>query len=328
MSILNIFDKFRETIILKEDSTLERQVNYLENLKEKYPNNKDIANQLFIAKKGLAGEKEILYQLKKANIGMFVLHDINIEYEDLKAQIDFIIITAWCCYFIECKNLIGNITVNEKGDFIREYDLFGKSVRKGMESPYRQVMAQRDVYKKIWLETQGKIKSFFFEKNFEKLHRVLVVTANGENILNTRYAPKEMKNNIIKSDSLIRKLEYDRDHSDKDLWDNRKEMQEWANHFLKLNTNKDDNFNINEPNNQLIKIDKEILKERLIEFRKQRAKEKNIPAYYIFTNEELDRILILNPKTIEELKESKILSDIKLKTHGREIINIINNTYH
>ena len=164
MSILNIFDKFRETIILKEDSTLERQVNYLENLKEKYPNNKDIANQLFLAKKGLAGEKEILYQLKKANIGMFVLHDINIEYEDLKAQIDFIIITAWCCYFIECKNLIGNITVNEKGDFIREYDLFGKSVRKGMESPYRQVMAQRDVYRKIWLETQGKIKSFFFEK--------------------------------------------------------------------------------------------------------------------------------------------------------------------
>lgn len=157
---------------------------------------------------------------------------------------------------------------------------------------------------------------------------MLVVTANGENILNTRYAPKEMKNNIIKSDSLVRKLEYDRDHSDKDLWDNKREMQEWANHFLKLNTNKDDYFNINEPNTQLIKVDKEILKEKLIEFRKQRAKEKNIPAYYVFTNEELDRILILNPKNIEELKESKILSDIKLKTHGNEIINIINNTYH
>ena len=328
MNILNIFDKFRETIILKEDSTLERQVNYLESLREKHPNNKDIANQLFIAKKGLAGEKEILYQLRKANIGMFVLHDINIEYEDLKAQIDFIIITAWCCYFIECKNLIGNITVNERGDFIREYNLFGNSVKKGMESPYRQVMAQRDVYKKIWLETQGKIKSFFFEKNFEKLHRVLVVTSNGENILNTRYAPKEMKNNIIKSDSLIRKLEYDRDHSDKDLWDNRKEMQEWANHFLKLNINKNDDFNINETNTQLIKANKGILKERLIEFRKQRAKERNIPAYYVFTNEELDRILVLNPKTIEELKESKILSDIKIKTHGNEIINIINNTYH
>ncbi len=328
MNILNIFDKFRETIILKEDSTLERQVNYLESLREKHPNNKDIANQLFIAKKGLAGEKEILYQLRKANIGMFVLHDINIEYEDLKAQIDFIIITAWCCYFIECKNLIGNITVNERGDFIREYNLFGNSVKKGMESPYRQVMAQRDVYKKIWLETQGKIKSFFFEKNFEKLHRVLVVTSNGENILNTRYAPKEMKNNIIKSDSLIRKLEYDRDHSDKDLWDNKREMQEWANHFLKLNINKNDDFNINETNTQLIKANKEILKERLIEFRKQRAKERNIPAYYVFTNEELDRILVLNPKTIEELKESKILSDIKLKTHGNEIINIINNTYH
>ena len=47
----------------------------------------------------------------------------------------------------------------------------------------------------------------------------------------------------------------------------------------------------------------------------------NIPAYYVFTNEELDKIVELNPKTIEEL--SSILNSIKTKTHGKEIINII-----
>ena len=151
---------------------------------------------------------------------MFILHDVNLVYEDLKAQIDFVVITPWCCYFIECKNLIGNILVNEKGDFIREYSFKGHKVKKGIESPYRQVQAQRDVYKKIWLKLQGKLKSFLFERNFESFHRVLVVAANGENILNTKYAPKEMKNNIIKADALIRKLEYDRAHSDRDLWDN------------------------------------------------------------------------------------------------------------
>lgn len=130
MGILDIFDRFRDTIFLKEDCELERRVQYLEKLKEQYPDNKNINEQLFMAQKGLIGEKEIVYQLQKSNIGMYVLHDVNIVYKDLTAQIDFIIITPWCCYFVECKNLIGNITVNDKGDFIREYLFKGKKIKK------------------------------------------------------------------------------------------------------------------------------------------------------------------------------------------------------
>lgn len=69
---------------------------------------------------------------------------------------------------------------------------------------------------------------------------------------------------------------------------------------------------------------REALKEKLIEFRKARSKEKNIPVYYVFTNEELEKILDLIPKTIEELEMSRILTSIKLKSHGAEIINVIN----
>ncbi|MBP3463072.1 MAG: NERD domain-containing protein [Clostridia bacterium] len=326
MGILDIFDKFRDAIILKEDCELERKVKYLEELKNKNPNNKNITQQLYMAQKGLEGENEIIYQLKKSNIGMFILHDVNLVYEDLKAQIDFIVITPWCCYFIECKNLIGNISVNEKGDFIREYSFKGHKVKKGMESPYRQVQAQRDVYKKIWLKLQGKLKGFLFERNFESFHRVLVVATNGENILNTKYAPKEMKNNIIKADALIRKLEYDRDHSDRDLWDNKKSMEQWANHFIKLNVEKEENFeNVFEDcEDKVESSNTDILKERLIEFRKQRSKEKNIPAYYVFNNDELERILEILPKTYEDLKKSKILTDVKINSHGKDIVNIIN----
>lgn len=237
MGILDIFEQFRDTIFLKEDSELQKRVIELENILEKNPKNEQLQQELLIAKKGLKGENEIAYQLKKANIGMYVLRDINIEYEDLKAQIDFVVITPWCCYFIECKNLMGNITLDERGNFIREYTYNGHITKKGMESPYRQVCAQREVYKKIWMKIQGKIKTFLFEKNFEETHRVLVVAANGENILNTKNAPKDIKYEVIKVDALIRKLEYDRNHSDKSLWDNRKEMERWANHFLSLNIN-------------------------------------------------------------------------------------------
>ena len=51
-----------------------------------------------------------------------------------------------------------------------------------------------------------------------------------------------------------------------------------------------------------------------------------IPAYYVFTNDELDKIIELKPNTLEELINAKILSNIKIKTHGKEIINVINNS--
>lgn len=65
------------------------------------------------------------------------------------------------------------------------------------------------------------------------------------------------------------------------------------------------------------------LRERLIELRKTRSNEMNIPAYYVFTNDELDKLVELRPKTIEELKKSNILTSIKIKTHGETIIKEI-----
>ena len=66
------------------------------------------------------------------------------------------------------------------------------------------------------------------------------------------------------------------------------------------------------------------LKERLIELRKSRSKEMNVPAFYVFNNDELDRLVLVRPKTIEELKNANILTSVKIKTHGEQIINEIN----
>ncbi len=49
-----------------------------------------------------------------------------------------------------------------------------------------------------------------------------------------------------------------------------------------------------------------------------------IPAYYVFTNDELDKLVKLRPKTIDELKKLNILTPVKVKTHGESIINEIN----
>ena len=66
------------------------------------------------------------------------------------------------------------------------------------------------------------------------------------------------------------------------------------------------------------------LKERLVELRKTRASQMKIPAYYVFTNVELEKLLELKPSSIDELKKLNILSPVKIKTHGEYIINEIN----
>mgnify|MGYP003484810379 CR=1 FL=1 len=52
----------------------------------------------------------------------------------------------------------------------------------------------------------------------------------------------------------------------------------------------------------------------------------NVPAYYVFTDDEMTAILNTMPKDIKELKEKRLLTDIKVKCHGEEIINIINKS--
>ena len=177
-----------------------------------------------------------------------------------------------------------------------------------MESPYRQVCAQREVYKKIWMKIQGKIKTFLFEKNFEETHRVLVVAANGENILNTKNAPKDIKYEVIKADALIRKLEYDRNHSDKSLWDNRKEMERWANHFLSLNVNnknkdliKNENTTEESSNTEISDLKNIQIKNKsdfekivnTLEFRFAKTYSNYAPHEYVLEKEEGERLEVI-----------------------------------
>lgn len=351
--------RFKETIFLKEESTLQEEYDALKKLNEEYPNNKMIKQKLYTVKKGLEGENEIAYQLKKSNIGMYVLRDVKLKYNDLTAQIDYVIITPVYTYYVECKNLIGNISVTDKGEFVREYNIDGKKIRKGMYSPLRQVEAQREVVRKIWEDSNSSIIKLFASKNFNYYRRVLVVAANQDTILNTNRAPKDMKYKVLRADSLVRQMEYDISHRDKDeIVESKNGMEKIAKSYLKIciNENKDYyNYYINKyckgvperlkemkkekdtngaiyseaykQQKQLEEVTEEEIKNILVEFRKNRAKQMNIPAYYIFTNKELEELIEVKPKTIEELRKSNILSEIKIRTHGNEIVNIFNERY-
>ena len=324
----NVIDAFRfkDTIFYKEDSDLQDRYDALLKLNKEFPNNDNLLFELFIAKKGLEGENEIAYQLKKSNIGMYVLRDIKVKYQDLSAQIDYVVLTPLYTYYIECKNLIGNITVNEKGDFIRELYINGKTIKKGMYSPLRQVEAQREVIRKIWESRASTITKLFNSRSFNKYRKVLVVASNKETILDTKKAPSDIKYKVLRADSLVRQIEYDFDHRDSDeVLTTKKVLEEAAESYIEISyKEKIDYYEFYKRkycNN--IKQVNDDLKKRLIEFRKNRSKEMNIPAYYVFSNDELDKLVELKPKTIDELKNFNILTPIKIKTHGEKILEII-----
>ena len=185
--------RFKDTVFYKENSDLQNKFDALKKLNDEYPNNEELLSELFIVKKGLDGENEIAYQLKKAHIGMYVLRDIKVKHEDLTAQIDYVIITPVYTYYVECKNLVGNITVTDKGDFIREFTINGRKIKKGMYSPLRQVEEHREVMRKIWESEASTIRKLFASNSFDYYRKVLVVAANKDTILNTDKAPKDMK---------------------------------------------------------------------------------------------------------------------------------------
>ncbi len=316
---------FKDTVFYKEDSDLQRQYDALIRLKREFPNNKRIDDELYMARKGLEGENEIAYQLKKSHIGMYVLRDVKYEYADMTAQIDYIIITPIFIYYVECKNLIGDITVDSKGDFVRKYNVNGKIVKTGMKSPLRQVEAQREVIRKMWEDNTSKLIKVFANDKFDHYRRVLVVFSNPDTILDTHNAPKYVRDKVIKSDSLVRLIEKDyNDALESDDIESRNEMERVAKSYIHFSTSKKVDYYEYYKNELCKSLD---LRQRLIDFRANRSKEKNIPEYYIFTDEELEKLLEIKPKTIEDLWASNILPDIKVKSHGYLIVDMIRKEF-
>lgn len=321
---MELFSRFRDTVFLKEDSDLEKQLDELRNIREKLQNTDEIDKDIKLLEYGIAGEKEIAFELKNANVGMYVLHDVTFEYDGNKAQIDYLLFTRGYFYLIECKNLVGNITVDSNGQFYREYEYKGKKIKESIYSPYTQAVRHQDMMKKVWSANHSKLDNFIFGRFHGKnFFRPIVVLSNSKSFLNTKYAPKEIRNDIIRADQLISYIQKDIDNMDSAELCGEKMLKQAADVWLSRSITNNTNFANKYSNAIKDKYDKADLENKLRIFRKEKSKSMNVPAYYIFTDEELNNLLEIMPKTIEELKIKKILTDIKIKCHGDEIIKII-----
>lgn len=351
---MSLFNRMKEPIFLKESSNAEL---HLEKLKEIEPllNSEGqaiIKQEIKNLEYGIAGEKNIAFELRNSHVPMYILHDIYLEDGDLSAQIDYLVFTKKICFVIECKNLFGDIEINSRGEFNRTTEFNGKKKKEGIYSPITQNQRHLELMKKIRVDNKGNIfTKFMTDKYFEDFYKSVVVLANPKTVLNAKFAKKEIKKKVIRADQLVKYI--------KDIYVNSKVtpyseegLLEWANSFLNLHkevekdyTGKYDKYRIN---NSKSEIDNEVLPEKVATstssntiinvedtdifkelkmYRLNKSREENIKPYYIYNDNQLKDLILKMPKNKEELKLVYGFGEKKANKYGDDILKIINK-YH
>lgn len=200
-----------EVVILKESSDAREYLSKLEELQNTVKKGsqlyKKLDKEISIVKAGIIGEEAILFELKNSGMDLVVLHDIClVDQYGSTAQIDFLVLTPYVRVFIECKNLFGDIEINNKGEFIRTIEYGNKRNKEGLYSPITQNERHMLVFKNCITKDKNIIMRTGIEKLFDHWNRSLVVLANPKTILSDQYAPKDVKSKVIRADQLIKTL--------------------------------------------------------------------------------------------------------------------------
>lgn len=202
---MGLFDRLNTPVFYADNSTAAAQLEELEALQSKATGETAslIESEIKNVRAGISGEKQIRYELENSHLPMYVLHDIYLEHNGLTAQIDYLIITRRHIFVIECKNLFGNIEINNTGDFIRTIPDGKRTKREGIYSPITQNRRHLELIKQIRAEEKSVLTKFLFEKSFYNTYNPIVVLANPKTVLLAKYAKKEVREQVIRADQLV-----------------------------------------------------------------------------------------------------------------------------
>ena len=238
VTLLGLFDRINNAVFLKEDSEAEKQLRALQELKASLSGDvlRKFEQEISKVEAGIVGEKQVHFELENSHIPMFVLHDLFLEYEGLTAQIDYMIFTRKNTYIIECKNMYGDIEINNAGNFIRTYQYGGRRIKEGIYSPITQNQRHLALIKSLRGDSMNVLKKVIFDKEFYNNYHGIVVLANPKTVLSARYAKREIKEQVIRADQLV---DYIKDYDGAKSYNlySEKEMEDRAEFFLKNHKN-------------------------------------------------------------------------------------------
>lgn len=361
--IMGILNKMCEPVVLKESSSAQEQLQQLEYYQILAPKSVIplIERDKALIKYGINGEEAIMYELINSHIPMYIIHDLFFEYNGLKAQIDYLLITRKLIIVLESKNLYGNISVDSSGNFVRKSGSGKTFSQEGIYSPITQNERHLALIKDMRKASLDFISKIAFENNFNKNYKSLVVMANPKTVIDYRYAPRDIKEQIVKVDGLTRKINTLISQSTMfDMSDN--QMMGLAQFFLSQHRQNpvdytakyQEKINIASKNEEE-KLQKEVKKvyynnynntssgsatssikkssnngieespiyKALRQYRYEKSKAENIKPYIIFKNDELVEIINFMPQTPEQLYFIGGFSEDKINKYGNDIIAIL-----
>ncbi len=301
-----------EPILYLDNHSLDEQLKLLKQKENLSPKEQ---LQMRFLEYGILGEKGVLYELQNSHLGMYILHDLKIKYQAFEVQIDFLVMTEKSIYVIECKNLYGNITINSRGDFIREILINDKKEKSGIYSPITQVERHVELLKKITYDKYNKLEKLLYGNKLDSLFEPIVVLANEKTLLNDYYAPKEIKKKIVRKDGLIsyiKKLENQKERLYKE-----KDIKDYCNHLISYQIILDKTITEEKIVNQ------DVLYQRLKEYRLNKSKEENLKPYMVFSDKTLEDLICKMPKTLEELLLVEGFGEFKVNKYGKDILSIL-----
>lgn len=340
---MGLFTKSIGPVFLKSSNQAEEYISKLKQLQEKSSGKltEEIEKKIAVAEFGVLGEKNVAFELKNSGIDMYILQDICLEHNGLTAQIDYLIVTRKRTYIIECKNLIGDIEINNGGDFIRTYQLKGRKIKEGIYSPITQNARHLQIIKEVRKTVKGNfITKKLFENYFDENYKSLVVLANPKTILNAKFAKKEVKEQIVRADQLVQRIKEMNLQVKEEMTE--KEMLEVANFFL--SQNKESRTDYAEKYAEVLKavqdssvenavtekintvnVAREQIVAELKAFRLERSRQEKIKPYYIFNDAQMEELIDKNPKSKEELCQVSGFGKVKADKYGEMILGILND---
>ena len=349
---MGVFDSFKELVtqkpvglkkpdFYKADSDAKKQLERLQQLHATAPDRvkPQIERDMKLLAYGIVGEESVAFELNNSYLPIIVLHDLRLEHGGLTAQIDYLIITTKFCLVVECKNLFGNLEVNSRGEFIRELEFNGKRKKEGIYSPITQNARHMEMIKLLRLANKrNPLMRVALEKSFGELHKSVIVLANPKTVINLKRAPKNVKDQIIRSDQLI---EYIKRliRENKDLASSEKDMYEMADFFVGLHKENPVDYaekyfivggveqgeaivDSKETGGVEIRIEETPLYQALKQYRNETSKAEGVKAFQIFTNEQLEAVIDAMPKSPDELRKISGFGEVKCEKYGDAIVGI------
>lgn len=319
-------NQIKEPMFIKAESDAQRQLEVLQSLlpHADRETKTQIENDIKLLNMGIVGENNIAFELKNSHLPILVLHDLNLRFEGLSAQIDFLVLMRKGMVVIECKNLFGNLEINSNGDFIRVLDFNGKIRKEGIYSPITQNVRHLELFRRLFLSSfsnpiMRKLKEHLSSDGFHSV----VVLANPKTVVNMKYAKKEVKDQIIRADQLInhlKRLESSSDRaplSDEGMYSN-------ANFFLSYHdaTPKDytSKYKIAP---KVIPIEETEIYKALKEYRLLKSRELNIKPYFIYNNAQMEEIIKMMPLVPEDLLKVSGFDSKRVNNHGKAILDVV-----